>query len=327
MQENRIGQSKGVVLAFDVGGTNIRGALADLRGEIIAEAQVPTVRYEGQGEYAEVYTGLRDRLLAEAGVKGGKVKAAVAAVAGIVEPGSERVLMAPNTSSVEDFYLRALMEDALGVPVAVENDVNLAAVGEHWKGAARDCEHFVFVAIGTGIGAGVFIDGRLYRGAHNAACELGYIFVHGAEKIGPGEPGALERRAAGPGLAEAARERLRRHGGGAESVLARMEPAEVTAEDVWAAALGGDRLAGEALEEALNTLALGLANVALLFDPELIVLGGGVAGVGEALAHPLRERLRGMLPHPVAPRLELSRLGSRAQLLGAVREALHNFES
>ena len=106
--------------------------------------------------------------------------------------------MCPNISD-NDFDLQALIEDALGVPARIENDVNLAAVGEHWKGAARDCPNFVFLAIGTGIGAGVFINGQLYRGAHNAAGEAGHLYVHGMERMGPDGLGVLERRASGSG--------------------------------------------------------------------------------------------------------------------------------
>ena len=112
--------------------------------------------------------------------------------------------MCPNISD-NDFDLQALIEDALGVRARIENDVNLAAVGEHWKGAARDCPNFVFLAIGTGIGAGVFINGQLYRGAHNAAGEAGHLYVHGMERMGPDGLGVLERRASGRGIAMLAR--------------------------------------------------------------------------------------------------------------------------
>jgi glucokinase len=307
------------VLAFDVGGTNTVAALAHPGGDLLAEIHTPTVRYDAQPGYAGVFTGLRDELVRRAGVQPVRVRAAGISVAGIIDPGTERVVMAPNLTN-RDFDLRAIVGDALGVPVAIENDVNLAAVGEHWRGVARGCANFIFVAIGTGIGGGVFINGQLYRGTHNAAGEVGHMYVHGIERMAPGGLGVLEKRAAGPGLATAARRRLQ--AGGAESSLLGPDSPSLRAEDVWSAALQGDALAAEAVSEMLDTLALGLANAAFMVDPEMIVLGGGVSRVGDALLVPLRERLHTLLTHPLAPVLKITDLGAHAQLYGAIRLAL-----
>jgi glucokinase len=304
------------VLGFDIGGTKTYAALANLDGDLLAEEHAPTVRWRGQSDYGQQFVALRDALLLRSGLNAEALAGVGVAVAGIMDPGSNMVVMCPNISDVA-FDLQALMEDALGVPANVENDVNLAAVGEHWRGAAAGCANFVFLAIGTGIGAGVFVDGRLYRGAHNAAGEAGHLYVHGEEKIGPDGLGVLERRASGSGIAMLARARLV-----GNTTPTEMDEGDTSAGAVLRAAEEGDPLAREVLEETLTTLSLGLANIAFLLDPEMIVLGGGVGNTGDALLSPLRERLAALLIHPVAPRLELSQLGAKAQLYGAVRYAL-----
>lgn len=163
--------------------------------------------------------------------------------------------------------------------------------------------------MGTGIGAGVFVGGRLYRGAHNAAGRLGHFHVRGPEAPAGDGLGALERHAAGP-------------------AIARMVGSQAGFEAVWAAAAQGDPAASAAVDHAIETLALGLANAAMLLDPELIVLGGGIISqAGDAILASLRERISALLMPPVAPSLELSRLGTQAQLYGALRLAMGRRET
>jgi len=309
------------VLAFDVGGTKTYAALVSPGGEMVAQAQASTVRWSGQRDYAEFFVRLRDDLLHSAGVAAGKIKVTGAAVAGIIDPANDWVTMCPNISD-GDFDLRSLLEQALGVPALVENDVNLAAVGEQWRGVAQGCANFAFVAIGTGIGSGVFINGQLYRGAHNAAGEVGHLYTHGVESMGPDKLGVLERRASGAGIVETARQDIRK------AVTATTLNADsLTTAQVFQAAQQGDKFALAVVEETLDSLSLGLANLSFLLDPELIVLGGGVRMMGDTLISPLRTRLARLLVKPLAPRLELSQLGVKAQIMGAVRVALDFIEN
>ncbi len=304
------------MLAFDIGGTKTYATLANLSGELLAHAQASTVRWHGQPGYARFLIRLRDELLQSTGVQASKIKVAGVAVAGIIDPANNWVTMCPNISD-GDFDLRSPLETALGVPALVENDVNLAAIGEHWRGAAQSCSNFAFVAIGTGIGAGVFINGQLYRGAHNAAGEVGHLYTHGIESIGPDKLGVLERRASGTGIVDTARRHIRH-----AATTTTLDSETVTTANVFQAAQHGDQVAGAVLEETLDTLSLGLANLSFLLDPELIVLGGGVSAIGDPLLLPLRDRLARLLVKPLAPRLEFSRLGAKAQLYGALRLAL-----
>jgi glucokinase len=302
------------VLGFDIGGTHTRGALANLRGDIVAEAKVPTVKFDGRPGLGDLFKQLRDDLLAQSGIDPSNLKAAAAGVAGIIDPETGHVTMAPNISLVPSFDLTGIVGGALGLPSLVDNDVNMAAIGESRRGAARNSRNFLFLALGTGIGSGVFIEGKLYRGAHNAAGEIGYMYLHGVEPFEQGGVGAFERRAAGPAVTSAA---ARLFGERAPAPGHAPSP-----ESLWAAAAEGDQHAINALQDVLDTLALGLANSALLLDPEMIVLGGGMSAAGDALLHPLRGRLAALLPEPVAPRLVLSELGSSAQMYGAIYSAL-----
>ncbi len=313
------------VLGLDVGGTKMRAAIADMHGDLLAEARMRTVKYQGQPNYGEIFTHLRNDLLKRSYADGTSLRAVGVSVAGIVDPTTGFIVMAPNTSVEEDFDLRAIIESELHLDVLIDNDVNLAAIGEHWKGVAQGCKNFIFVAIGTGVGAGIFVDGQLYHGAHNAAGRFGHLYVQGSEADQSDGLGALERHASGTAIAEAVRERLRHRGiSSQQSELAKLDPTRLTSEDVWAAAAQGDQLALGVLNEVFDTLALGIANAAMLLDPELIVLGGGVSSAGDALLTPLRDRLTTLLMHPITPRIELSQLGSSAQLYGAVYCALRH---
>jgi len=196
------------------------------------------------------------------------------------------------------------------VPVQVENDVNLAALGEMWRGAGRGRRHLLFVAPGTGIGAGIIIDGRLHRGAHHFAGEIGYC-CPSPEYLDEdyGLLGCLETLASGPGLLRRARERL----GG------RLD-AGATARDVFEMARAGDAEAAALCEETATLIGIAVGNVVAALDPEVVVFGGGLSREGESLLGRVREVVYRMVP--VRPEIVVSTLGDDAQLHGAVRAAL-----
>jgi predicted NBD/HSP70 family sugar kinase len=196
------------------------------------------------------------------------------------------------------------------VPVQVENDVNLAALGEMWRGAGRGRRHLLFVAPGTGIGAGIIIDGRLHGGAHHFAGEIGYC-CPSPEYLDEdyGLLGCLETLASGPGLLRRARERL----GG------RLR-ADATARDVFEMARAGDAEAAALCEETATLIGIAVGNVVAALDPEVVVFGGGLSREGESLLGRVREVVYRMVP--VRPEIVVSTLGDDAQLHGAVRAAL-----
>jgi predicted NBD/HSP70 family sugar kinase len=198
----------------------------------------------------------------------------------------------------------------------VDNDVNLGALGELWFGAGQDVQNMVLVTIGSGIGAGIIIDGALYRGAHEAAGEVGYL-MPGRDFLGKSytEFGATEYLAAGTGIADRARQILK--GERSDSELAAL-----SADDVFDAARRGQAWAQSLLDEALDYMAIMISSIGAYYDPELIVLGGSIARSADLLIDPLSKRIADTTPVP--QKLVASTLGHRATVLGAVTNVLHN---
>ena len=208
-----------------------------------------------------------------------------------------------------------MIEAELGLPAFVENDVNLAALGEHRYGAGKGTRHFVALLVGTGIGAGIIIDGELFRGARDAAGEIGYLIVERANLSGT-YPGLrhFEQIAGGHGIAT----EMRKHLAANESAAADRWPADrsrITAREVFAFA-NDDPFAAELVNRAIDYLAIAVANIACLFNPERIVIGGGVATGNPRMIPDISERLAGRIPD--LPEIVPAELGDSAVLVGAV---------
>ena len=303
------------VVGVDLGGTKCLGvALAD--GAVVAEARVPTPK--GADPVLSSIAELVDELGGDLAIE-----AVGVGLPGLVD--REGVLrFAPNLAlGGAGLDVRSPLEERLGVPVAVDNDATCAAWGERELGAARGLDHVVLVTLGTGIGGGIVTDGSVERGVHGFAGEVGHMVV---DPHGPpcpcGQRGCWERFASGSGLGRLAREAA--HAGRASRVveLAGGDPEAVRGEHLTAAVDEGDAEAADVLARFAWWLALGLANLANIFDPEAFVLAGGLIRAGEALLVPTRTCLRDLLPRQrpdvtVVPAI----LGERAGAVGAARLA------
>jgi glucokinase len=306
----------GYVAGVDLGGTRIRMMLADLNGKPVAEwnAQLNDRQKTPRGIVTLVQEGL-DWMVAEAGARG-RVLHLTAGAPGITDVRRGVVLAAPNLTGWNDVPLRALLERELSIPVDVENDTNLAAVGEHAEGVARGIDNFVFLAMGTGVGAGIYLRGALHQGATWSAGEIGYLAVTGAprQRVQMRETGQLERIIGGLGIEARWQERLKK-----DRRTVGEELKALRAPQIFDLAEQGDARAEEVLQHTARILADALSTVALLYNPELIVLGGGVG------SHPaLRmetERCLGENDFAL-PALRSSSLGTQAQLFGAVSVSL-----
>ena len=299
---------------IDLGGTKCLGVVVGPGGEIRAEEQVPTPAGT---------TALVDELAALFGVLAGR--AGPVAAAGVGAPGlvdrAGILRFAPNLAGVADVPLREALEERLGVPVAVDNDATCAAWGERQRGAARSLDDVVMVTLGTGIGGGLVTGGRLHRGANGFAGEVGHMIV---DPSGPlcscGQRGCWERLGSGSALARLGQEAAR--AGRLEGPLGVVggDPARVRGEHVAAAARDGDPQAREVVGELAGWVALGMVNLANVFDPEAIVVGGGLIEMGDVLLGPVRERFDGMLfaaEHRAPVQVLQAALGPRAGALGA----------
>jgi len=303
----------GYVLGADLGGTRVRVAVADLAGEFLAQEEEPTRKAPPSVRtVVEQIVRLSRRAVEAAGVRWRQVKAMAIGAPGITDVESGVVRHAPNLPGWRDVPLRELLEARLRLPVHVDNDVNMAVLGEQWRGVAQGRRHVVFVAIGAGIGAGLLINGALYRGATHAAGEVGYMLLdpkalHREFR----ELGFLELHASGPALAARARRLMQR-------------PRRGDAKAIFDAARRGEAAAERVVEEAIEYLGTAIANLATVLDPEMIVLGGGVSLAGEMLLDPIRAAIERTVP--AKPTVVVSALRDRAQLYGAIFSALQLVE-
>jgi len=302
-----------VVIGIDLGGTQLFGAIADLGGNILDEVDVSRHGTSGEESYRRLIE-LIDTLLASPKLLGRRIRGIGVGAPGITQH-KEGIVNWAFTLNWQDYPLKAKLVERYGLPIVVDNDVNLAALGELWFGAGQNTQNMVLIAIGTGIGAGIIIDGALYRGSREASGEIGHI-IPGREFLGKryAEFGALESLASGTGIAERARQTLKRQPG--------PELEGLLAEDVFDAARQGEEWARAVIDEAVDYLAIAIAGISVSFDPELIVLGGGVTRSADLLVEPILRRIDGTIP--TLPRLVVSTLGRRAAVMGAITNVLHN---
>ncbi|QOC92156.1 ROK family protein [Micromonospora craniellae] len=290
----------GYVGGVDLGGTKLRAALADLTGHIVAEDVLATDPRGGLAVAAQIDTLLRD-LAVRGGIDWSQVHASAVGLPGAPHPQTGAVDLSPNVSELGALDVRAELTRLLGHPVLLDNDVNVAAVGEWWLGSGRTHRDFVFVAIGTGVGMGIVLDGELVRGARGAAGEISYLPL-GTDPFDPANQvrGALEEAVAGAALAA----RYRAASGRQASVP-----------DVFDRAAAGDAGARSAIDEEARFIALAVVAVTAVLDPEAVVLGGGIGSRTE-LVEPVRRWVAALSAH--TPVIKTSQLGDRAGLLGAV---------
>lgn len=315
VDENFVATEKtGYVVGIDLGATNLRLALADLSGSVVAKWGASTAGVGGaEAVIARIREGV-ESLLLEASAPRRALKAVAAGAPGITDVDAGIVIATSYLMGWRDVPLRALLEDAFDVPATVDNDVNLAAIGESWTGAAKDARDFVFVAIGTGVGASLILNGSPYRGRTWAAGEIGYMLVPGTSGVpgGRGKPGALESMVGGEGI-KLEWQKL----WSADSTAL---PKDLTATQIFDHALAGDSLAQTLLRETARILASAIYNITLVLNCPLFVLGGGV-GMHPALCNETQIMLE-KLNMRTQPELARSALGTEAQLMGALRLAL-----
>jgi glucokinase len=303
-----------LMIGVDLGGTKMYGAVADLSGRILHEVTV--THHQTTGE--ESYTCLNEMittLLKQASAAGQTVRGIGVGAPGITSYQEGVVQLAPSLDWV-NFPLKERLGADFNLPVIVDNDVNLAALGELWFGSGNGANNLVVIAVGTGIGAGVVLEGAIYRGAHQAAGEIGYLVLNRSQ-FGRNYRdgfGACESLASGTGIAE--RGRL------AWATAFGSDPAELTAEDIFAAAARQEPWAAGVVSETVDYLAQAVVAVVTCFDPDVIVLGGGVARSADLLIGPMLARLQKEIP--VVPRVEASKLGYQATVLGAAVNLLHH---
>ena len=303
-----------VVVGIDMGGTKMFGAVSDLGGRVLEEIELSRHGTSGELTY-ERLVELIEALLSSQKINGRRVRGIGVGVPAVTLHKEGVVVWSPSLKW-RDYPLKTMLADHFHYPITVDNDVNLAALGEQWFGAGQNCKNIVLIAIGTGIGAGVVIDGALYRGSNEASGEIGYL-LPGREFLGRRyeDFGALENVASGTGIALRAREALK-----GQRDLSELE--NLISEDVFDAARRGETWAQAIIDETVDYLAIAIASIGAYFDPDVIILGGGVARSSDLLLKPILNRIEGTIPN--LPRLVVSPLDRRAAVMGAITTILHN---
>ena len=285
------------LVGVDLGGTNIgAGALAeDGSGDVVALRSEPTRADQGAESVVDRMVRMIDTVIAETIAQTGAKRDDVIGI-GVGAPGPldrERgiVVTTPNLGWT-NYPLRDVIAERTRLPVRIDNDANCATLGEWWLGAAKGASNVIGMTIGTGIGGGVIVGGRLYHGSSDVAGEIGHATIDiNGRRSKCGNYGCLEAYASGPSIAERAREAL---SGDSEAMLLRMvggDASRITAATVYEAARRGDEAALDVVRETSRFLGAGLANLLNIFNPEVVVLAGGVTHAGDTLFLPLRREV------------------------------------
>lgn len=300
----------GFVVGADIGGSNVRVAAADLFGEPVCDLKQPTAKDGSRAVGAQILEMVSE-VIERAGAHHGPPLALGISSPGVVDQASGRVTsLAYNVVPEGGFDPLEVLRDRFDLPVLVENNVNLSAVGEQWFGLARGVSTMVFIAIGAGIGLGIIIDDQVVRGAHGAAGEIAYLPLVG-DPFNPRHRlhGGLEDEIGATGIVA---EFNQRRGDG--------DPELGSVQEVFDLATSGSATAQSVVDHVASRLGTAIATVCAILDPELVVLGGGI-GASPLLLRPVRGAAAALVP--MTARIETSLLGERAALQGAIAVALH----
>jgi len=310
------------VLAVDLGATRMRAAAVSAAGVLRGRAE----RRTPEGSDPESVVAALVDLLRSVRERAPEAEAVCVAAAGLVAGDEGRIVVAPNIPGFRDIPLAALLTERLGLPAFVENDASAAALGEFRFGAGRGVRHLLHATLGTGIGGGIVIDGRLYRGAKGFAGEIGHIILDpSGPRCGCGARGCLEALASGTAFAQRARRLVE---SGKAPILAELTAGrEPTGEDLLAAARAGDLAAEAEIRNGGHMLGLGLASLLNVLNPDVLTLSGGLLAMGELLLEPMRRAMRALPYGPAAgTAIRLTELGDDAGLLGAAAVAFERLE-
>lgn len=311
--------NRDLIFAADLGGTHLRAAIVDRHGEIRSHYKQNTPQVaDAEAIVDAIVAAVRE---CQKQLESEDVISAVSLVVpGTVNVEAGAVVTAPNLPCLDGFNLSAALVERLGVPAILENDANAAAVGEMWQGAAVGCNAIICLTLGTGVGGGIILDGKLWRGVDGAAAEIGHMCVDpfGGVACTCGSRGCLEVFASATAIVRMTREASPRY---PDSVL--QGKPDLTAEMIFSAGKQGDELALEIFRRMGVYLGIGLANLINILNPEMIVIGGGVVNAWELFEKHMHQQVEERAFPLLAARVRIVRAkcGDDAGLLGAARLA------
>jgi glucokinase len=308
------------VLGVDIGGTKLAAGVVNVEGRILTRAEVPTRAVEGPKRVLDRIVQLAEKVLARTETSHVPVRRIGIGCAGPVDRKAGLILDPPNLPGWTQVPLVEHFEQALGLPVVLENDANAAALGEFRYGAGKGAQSLVYLTVSTGIGGGIILDGKIWHGLKDAAGEIGHMtLLPDGPLCGCGSRGCLEALASGPSIVRRARELL---AAGRDSRL--RDLGEFTSTDIARLAQEADLVAGEVWQSAVRFLALGVTAAITILAPERVVIGGGVTRAGDLLFEPLRREVKSrvrLVSTNSVPLLPAA-LGADVGILGAAAVAL-----
>jgi glucokinase len=309
------------ILGIDLGGTQIRTGLIDRDGTVLYSDYQPTLADEGPESVIQRIIAGVERVLRQAGLGHDGISSIGIGAPGPLDIPRGLLIEPPNLPGWHDVPLRDIVEARIGVPTYLENDANAAAIGEYLYGAGRGTRDMIYVTVSTGIGGGLILGGRIYHGLSGGAGEIGHMTVlpYGPH-CGCGNRGCLEALASGTAIAREGQELIAR---GIPTAIGSRSGGEVSAKDVVDAMYGGDAYAEQIVTQAIAYLGIGMANLVNLFNPERIVVGGGLSALGDGLLIPVRRaiQLRAFSSASAQVTVALAQLGPEVGIVGAAGAA------
>ncbi len=309
-----------LVLAVDLGGTKIAAGLVSIKGEIISRGYCLALAEEGPETVIKRLLSLTHRTLKQAGIKDSELKGVGVAAAGALDIRKGLVTKSPNLPGWYNIPLQSIVTEKIGVKTYLINDASAAALGEHRLGAGKGVSNLIYLTVGTGIGGGIILGGQLYTGTDGCAGEIGHMTVDvNGQRCNCGNIGCLETLASGTAMAKEAIRRLNQGERSSLVTLAGGKLENIDAKLLAQAAGRGDSLACDVINEAAYYLGIGMVNLVNIFNPECIVVGGGVAQMGDLLLEPARKVVKERafsLPVRTA-RIVRAKLGNNSGIIGA----------
>lgn len=305
-------------IGVDVGGTNVKLALVDLNGKIVYSNTTPTRADLGYEHSIANIQNAIEELIKETNTNKDAIEAIGFGFPGQIDYQQGVVRLLPNMPGWVEIPVAKIMQDKFGIQTKLDNDVRVATLGELKYGAGKGCQNLVCITVGTGIGSGLVFNGKLIRGANNAAGEIGHIkLTMGDGPIcGCGDYGCFEAYASGPSIVAEAKEYIK---GGKSSKFKELATEELSPYIVAQAALQGDVVAKRIFTKMGEIIGLGLTSVINLLNPEKVIIGGGVADAGDILFNPIRETVskRAMPIQGSNVQIVPAELGNTAGVIGA----------
>ena len=306
-------------LGIDLGGTNIKSGVVDDEGRVLSAVSVPTAAEQGAEAGLDHLAEAGRRAVEASGVPWERIAGVGLGSPGTMDIPAGLLLEPPNLPGWENLPIRDRLAEKLGKPTVLQNDGNAAAFGEYWTGAGKDARSLVMFTLGTGIGGGFVIDGRIHEGRHSHGAECGHIIIEmdGGRICSCGQAGHLEAYASATSLVRRAHEALDQSE--QPSLLRQLEREAITSRAIAGAAAAGDALADQLMKDTARYLAVGAVSMMHTIDPDLILFSGGMINAGQPLLDEIRRNIRRMaFPIPAAKtRVEFARLGEEAGFVGA----------